>query len=168
MINKNLLIRLFLTVLYFAILYSLTRCSLLALAKDSSEQEREISCVIDNNPPKSIPNVIEVKEQKKIEYRNLGKFKLTGYCRCVKCCGKSDGITSTGTKAKAGRTIAVDPSKIPYGSVVIINNKEYVAEDCGGAIKNNKIDIFFDSHEEALEFGVKYADVKMKVGELNE
>ena len=158
MINKNLLIRLFLTVLYLTILYSLTRCSLLALAKDT-EPEREVSCVIDNNPPMSIPNVIEVKKN---EYKNLGKFKLTGYCRCVKCCGKSDGITSTGTKAKAGRTIAVDSSIIPYGSKVKINKKEYVAEDCGGAIKNNKIDIFFDSHEEALEFGVKYADVYIK------
>ena len=164
MINKNLLIRLFLTVLYFAILYSLTRCSLLALAKEP-EPEKEVSCVIDNNPPRSIPNVIKVKEQKKIEYRNLGKFKLTGYCRCVSCCGKSDGITSTGTKAKAGRTIAVDSSIIPYGSKVKINKKEYVAEDCGGAIKNNKIDIFFDTHEEALEFGVKYANVYMKVGD---
>ena len=161
MINKNLLIRLFLTVLYFAILYSLTRCSLLALAKEP-EPEKEVSCVIDNNSPRSIPNVIKVK---KIEYRNLGKFRLTGYCRCTKCCGKSDGITSTGTKAKAGRTIAVDSSIIPYGSKVKINKKEYVAEDCGGAIKNNKIDIFFDTHEEALEFGVKYANVYMKVGD---
>ena len=38
-----------------------------------------------------------------------------------------------------------------------------MAEDCGGAIKNNRIDIFFDSHKDALEFGVKYANVKIKV-----
>lgn len=162
--NKNLLIKFFLTVIYLIILYSLTRCSLFALA-ENVEIEREVSCVINNNPPMSIHNVVEVKAQKKIEYRNLGEFKLTGYCSCTKCCGKTDGITATGTVATAGRTIAVDPSVIPYGSVIKINDKEYVAEDCGGAIKNNKIDIFFDSHEEALAWGVKYADVYVKLGD---
>ena len=92
----------------------------------------------------------------------LGKFKLTAYCACENCCGKSDGITATGTKATQGRTIAVDPSIIPYGTTVIINGDEYVAEDTGGAINGNVIDIFFDNHDEALEFGVQYANVYVK------
>ena len=92
----------------------------------------------------------------------LGTFKLTAYCACEKCCGKSDGITATGTKATANRTIAVDKTVIPYGTTVIINGNEYVAEDAGGAIKGNIIDIFFDDHEEALNFGVQYADVYVK------
>ena len=54
-------------------------------------------------------------------------------------------LTSTGVTAVEGKTIAVDPSIIPYGSIVLINGKEYVAQDCGGAIKGNKIDIFVDS-----------------------
>ena len=54
-------------------------------------------------------------------------------------------LTSTGAIAEEGRTIAVDPSIIPYGSIVLINGNEYVAQDCGGAIKGNKIDIFVDS-----------------------
>lgn len=94
--------------------------------------------------------------------RSLGTFKLTAYCACSRCCGKCDGITATGTKATAGRTIAVDPSKIPYGTEVIINGHTYIAEDCGGAIKQNKIDIFFNSHAEALKFGVQYAEVFVK------
>lgn len=77
----------------------------------------------------------------------------TAYCPCAKCCGKTDGITASGTKATAGRTIAVDPSVIPYGTEVIINGITYVAEDCGGAVKGNDIDIFFNTHEEALNFG---------------
>ena len=92
----------------------------------------------------------------------LGTFKLTAYCDCEKCCGKSDGITATGTKATANRTIAVDKTIIPYGTVVIINGNEYVAEDTGGAVTGNIIDIFFDDHEEALNFGVQYADVYVK------
>ena len=99
----------------------------------------------------------EVKES--IKTTNLGRFKLTAYCACAKCCGKSDGITATGTKATQGRTIAVDPKVIPYGTEVIINGHTYVAEDCGGSIKSNRIDIYFDSHKEALKFGVQYADV---------
>lgn len=77
----------------------------------------------------------------------------TAYCACMKCCGKTDGITATGTKATAGRTIAVNPNVIPYGTQVIINGNTYVAEDCGGAIKGNDVDIFFNTHEEALIFG---------------
>lgn len=92
--------------------------------------------------------------------KSLGKFKLTAYCPCSICCGSyADGITSTGKIAVAGRTIAVDPTTIPYGSKVTINGHTYIAEDCGGAIKGNKIDIYFDSHQEALQFGVQYAEV---------
>ena len=94
--------------------------------------------------------------------KSLGTFKLTAYCACSRCCGKCDGITATGTRATAGRTIAVDPSKIPYGTEVIINGHTYIAEDCGGAINGNKIDIFFNSHTEALNFGVRYAEVFVK------
>lgn len=79
----------------------------------------------------------------------------TAYCPCEMCCGKSDRITATGTVAKEGRTIAVDPAIIPYGTEVEINGVTYIAEDCGGAIDGYDIDIFFDSHEEALEFGIQ-------------
>lgn len=92
-------------------------------------------------------------------------FKLTAYCPCMQCCGKTDGITASGTKATEGRTIAVDPNVIPFGTEVIINGHTYIAEDKGGAIKNNRIDVYFDSHQDALEFGVQYADVLIKIGE---
>lgn len=51
-------------------------------------------------------------------------------------------LTSTGVTAVEGKTIAVNPTVIPYGSIVLINGNEYIAEDCGGAIKGKKIDIF--------------------------
>lgn len=97
------------------------------------------------------------------ELRSLGRFKLTAYCACSKCCGKSDGVTASGTKAKQGRTIAVDPKQIPYGTKVVINGCTYVAEDCGGGIKQNRIDVFFNSHKDALNFGVQYAEVYIYV-----
>lgn len=82
-------------------------------------------------------------------------YKVTAYCPCKQCCGKTDGITATGTKALAGRTIAVDPSVIPLGSKVNVGGKTYVAEDTGGAIKGRRIDMFFNSHKEAEQFGVQ-------------
>lgn len=98
------------------------------------------------------------------ELKSLGRFKLTAYCACSKCCGKSDGITASGTKAKQGRTIAVDPKLISYGTKVVINGRTYIAEDCGGSIKQNRIDVFFNSHKDALNFGVQYAEVFIYVG----
>ena len=90
---------------------------------------------------------------------SLGEFKITGYCGCAACCGKTDGITATGTHATQGHTIAVDPQQIPYGTEVIIDGQTYIAEDCGGAIKGNRIDLYFDNHSEALAFGVKYKEI---------
>lgn len=90
---------------------------------------------------------------------SLGTFKLTAYCPCSKCCGKSDGITASGTKATQGRTIAVDTRVIPIGKNVIIDGNTYIAEDTGGAIKGNRIDVYFNSHQEALNFGIQYKEV---------
>ena len=86
---------------------------------------------------------------------------LTAYCPCVKCCGKSDGITASGTQATAGRTVAVDTRLIPYGTEISIDGKTYIAEDCGGKVKGYTIDVFFDSHEEALNFGRQTKTVKI-------
>ena len=103
---------------------------------------------------------VELAAVEEPEPRSLGEFKLTAYCPCEKCCGEwADGITYTGTVATAGRTVAVDPRVIPLGSTVRINGHDYIAEDIGGAIKENRVDVFFDTHQAALQFGVQYADV---------
>ena len=102
----------------------------------------------------------EATQPQKLEPQLLGRFKLTAYCTCPKCCGEwSDGMTATSTKATPGRTIAVDPKVIPLGSKVVINGFEYTAEDTGSAIKGNRIDILFPTHQDALNFGVQYAEV---------
>ena len=95
---------------------------------------------------------VQITNNEAVEYIKI-TVTATAYCPCAECCGKTDGITATGTQATAGRTIAVDPSVIPYGTHVIIDGVTYVAEDCGGAVKGNDVDIFFDTHEEALQFG---------------
>lgn len=88
----------------------------------------------------------------------------TAYCPCSICCGKCDGITATGTKATAGRTIAADTSIYPYGTEIILNGNSYIVEDCGGAIKGaNRVDIFFNTHEEALQFGRRILTAKVEI-----
>lgn len=92
--------------------------------------------------------------------KSLGVYKITGYCSCAKCCGSATGRTASGTTATAGRTVAAS-SALPFGTDVIINGHTYTVEDRGGAIKGNRIDIFFSSHSQALAWGVKYLPVEV-------
>ena len=103
--------------------------------------------------PKEVVKVVEEPE-----IISLGEYKLTAYCACMKCCGKTDGITASGVRAKEGVTVAAD-SALPFGTKILIDNHEYIVQDRGGAIKGNKIDVFFDSHQDALEFGVQYKEI---------
>ena len=103
-----------------------------------------------------------VQEEKAPDVISLGEFKITAYCPCVECSGGWGYKTSTGAKATEGRTIAVDPKVIPYGSEVVIDGHTYRAEDCGGLIKGNRIDIFFESHEEVDAYGLQKHDVYLK------
>ena len=87
-----------------------------------------------------------------------GRFRITGYCPCYICSEGHGTMTSTGSRAVAGRTVAVDPRVIPYGTHLLINGHEYIAEDCGGLIKNKHIDIYFNTHNEARNI-LFYTDV---------
>ena len=120
---------------------------------------------------KPVPMVIEVAAEHEPELISLGEFRLTAYCSCEKCCGiwaenrpvDADGneivIGAAGDALTAGYSVAVDSDLIPYGTVILIDGKEYEAQDSGGAIKDKRIDVYLNSHTEALEFGVQYAEI---------
>lgn len=94
-------------------------------------------------------NPIETVQQSVTEL-----YTITAYCPCAKCCGKSNGITASGVKAVEGVTIAVDTKVLPFGTKVYIEGiGERIVQDRGGAIKGNRIDLYFDSHQAALNFG---------------
>ena len=113
----------------------------------------------ESNDVKKTDDVKEVEEVTQVEKSETIMFKVTAYCPCNECSDNWGRNTATGVLATAGRTIAVDPRYIPYGTKVTINGNTYVAEDCGGAIKGkNRIDIYFDSHQEASAFGVQYLE----------
>lgn len=159
-LNRHLLILLIIVASGLLILYARTSCV------EIIKEEPVVVAESITSPEPSATEEPEVNTRKiESQYINLGTFQLTAYCPCEFCNGQwADGITSTGNTAQAGRTIAVDPTVIPYGSNIKINGHTYVAEDCGGAIKGNRIDIFFNSHEEAMQFGVQYAEVSLYVG----
>ncbi len=141
--------------------------------------EEENAYLGQNNENKAVVVVVYEKEAvqelvpEKPKRVSLGEFKLTAYCSCKKCCGlwaysrplDENGndivIGASGERLYQGVSIAVDPAVIPYDSKVYIDGKEYIAHDCGGAIKGNRIDVYFDNHQDALDFGVRYANVEV-------
>lgn len=119
----------------------------------------------------------ELKQEPKQEWKTLGEFKITAYCSCVHCCsiwaknrpldenGKEIVYTASGERAEAGKTIAVDTSVIPFGTEVRIGDTVYTAQDTGSAVNGNVIDIYFDSHEDAVKHGAKYLEVEVRAAE---
>ena len=118
------------------------------------------------------PVVEEPAEEKASMLDNaqcLGEAKITHYCVCEKCCGKTPdhpayGITASGRTAVPGASVAVDPSLIPLGSEVLIDYGDgvihtYSADDTGGGVKGNHIDVCSTDHQTALTLGVKTAEV---------
>lgn len=115
--------------------------------------------IINDNYTLAGGGISNVNATNEMYGQNLGNFQITYYCACEICCNKADGITATGTPVVEGQTIAVDPRVIPYGTKVIIGGHIFTAEDCGGAIQGNHIDIYVNNHAEATTLGVTNADV---------
>ena len=86
-------------------------------------------------------------------------WRVTAYCPCEKCCGRfSDGITASGSPAK-GKLIAA-PKSIPFGTWIEVEGYGYAEVlDRGGSIKGRRLDVFFPTHQEALNWGVKYINL---------
>lgn len=87
--------------------------------------------------------------------RYLGKFSISHYCSCPICTGTAKGSrTATGHIPREGRTVAVDKHIIPLHSVIYVEGLgTFVAEDVGGAVKGNHLDIYIDDHQRALNLG---------------
>lgn len=88
-------------------------------------------------------------------------FNTSAYCSCAKCCGKTNGITSSGVKASSWCTLAAGKA-YPVGTIIYIpalsnkpNGGWFIVQDRGGAISNNKLDVYMGTHTQALQFGRK-------------
>jgi 3D (Asp-Asp-Asp) domain-containing protein len=111
-------------------------------------------------------------------------METTAYCACKKCCGwkrryglffcpavyasgpkkgekKKVGITADGSKAKAG-TIAADTRRYPFGTIMYVPGYGWgEVHDKGSGIKGNRLDLFFSSHQKAVEWGRRTLKVKV-------
>lgn len=111
-----------------------------------------------NVEPVATPAPVVVVEPPEPEWI---EFEATAYCPCEKCCGvwaenRPDGIvyTASGAVAEEGVTIAADWDVLPPGSVVYIEGMgERTVQDRGGSVRGNAVDIYFENHDDALNFG---------------
>lgn len=102
---------------------------------------------------------------------SLGKVVTTGYCSCSICCGKwAGGHTASGTAPKGNHTIAVDAHhpKVPLGAKIVMNGRTYKVEDTGNFARyGTDFDIYFDSHQEALNWGKRTIKAYLADGDKN-
>ena len=110
---------------------------------NNRKQIEEAPPVVDSTPMVSVPG------------QHLGKFSVSHYCSCPICTNTPKGSkTATGHIPREGRTVAVDPKIIPLHSVIYVEDLgTFVAEDVGGGVKGNHLDIYIDDHQRALNLG---------------
>lgn len=110
-----------------------------------------------------------------------GEFTVTAYCSCEKCCGYWATVrpvdengepivyTASGTEAEEGRTIAADPEVFEYGTEVWLDGpwgvQAFVVEDILGGASGRHIDIYFDNHEAARQWGLQTREVWLEMKE---
>jgi len=134
--------------------------------------------VVKVEPAPKKANIVSYKRphrvvplEPEIVYAPLWKtveMNVSAYCPCVKCCENfADGITASGLRIKKGDKFVAAPRNYKFGTEMKIpgyNSGNVVkVEDVGGAIKGNKLDLYFDTHKEALQFGRQYLSVKVKL-----
>ena len=95
------------------------------------------------------------------------RMRVTAYCPCAKCCGRyADGVTSCGHVIQPGDVFAAADRRYSFGTQMIVpgynNGRAVEVLDRGGAIHGDRLDVFFHSHQEALNWGVRYLDVKIR------
>jgi 3D (Asp-Asp-Asp) domain-containing protein len=147
----------------------------------TADPEQELLDLLRNSPL-SIDEPVRVKTQVQAASPALKQsssktspwktvhMKVTGYCACPKCCGKSaDGITADMHRIRPGDVFVAADKKIPFGTRVIIpgynRGRSVEVKDRGGLIRGNHLDLYFTSHKTAKKWGVKYLDVRIRLDE---
>ena len=101
-------------------------------------------------------------------YFTTEKFRVTAYCPCSLCCGKfADNVTSCGYIIRPGDKFIAAPPEYDFNTIMFVPgyaDKPVKVRDRGGAIKGKKLDVYFGTHQEALNWGVKYLEVKIYIG----
>jgi 3D (Asp-Asp-Asp) domain-containing protein len=111
--------------------------------------------------------VMPAKPETKAGWKRV-QMRVTGYCPCSQCCGDfSDGITANNHHIQPGDTFVAADKSYSFGTEMVIpdyNSSQSVqVKDRGGAIKGDRLDLFFHTHQQALKWGVQYLDVLIKI-----
>ena len=130
----------------------------IAVGTAVDEAPIEAAAPIGGPMPEIHDGIITLESGEVLTYTGTMQVVATGYNKTNEGC---DDWTATGTLARVG-AIAVDPKMIPYGTrmFIVSNDGAYVygiatAEDCGGSIKGNRIDLYFDTNYECFQFGIR-------------
>lgn len=98
-------------------------------------------------------------------------MEVTAYCPCTICCGKGAmGLTASGKHVSynEGQFVAADTDVLPFGTKLLIpgyaDEQTIEVIDRGGAIKGHKLDVFFASHQQAMEWGRQWIPVTVVDG----
>jgi len=116
------------------------------------------------------PNSEEVVEAETVEPQSIRLveatvMKVTAYCPCKECCGRyTDGFTASNYQIEKGDRFVAADKGIPFGTMLVVpgynNGKPVPVLDRGKAIVKDRLDVFFDTHQEALDWGVKWLVIK--------
>ncbi len=148
-----------------AINYARNEGRLTLLSTTVTETAATANQPVSNNSTKeataAVLNPVQSDEWKTV------RMRVTAYCPCPKCCGEfSDGITACNHKIQQGETFVAADRKYSFGSEMVIlgynDGNPVKVLDRGGAIYGNRLDVYFDSHQQALDWGVRYIDVKIR------
>ena len=100
-------------------------------------------------------------EEEELQLTYLGEWITTGYCPCEECCGVwATGCTASGKLATSNHTVAC--GILPFETQIVIDGIIYTVEDTG--VEGEWIDVFFDTHEEALAYGMHERSVYLVEG----
>lgn len=135
---------------------------------DNAENQKtdDFKIKSDNNIKSSIKSDKETNTEQSEGWESI-EMRVTAYCPCSICCGEySDGVTACGHKIQPGDTFVAAGKRFSFYTEMLIpgysNSRPVKVLDRGGAIKGNRLDVFFATHQEALEWGVQYLKVNVR------
>ncbi len=156
------------SVLIILLLVDLFLFALWIGTKLKEEEEKQLSelpemqAIVAQTDSFEIPCPAETPVGFYADHEQHTTFTVTHYCGCSICCGtysngsEDEAWGASGKRLEPLVSVSVDPRVIPLGTVLHDSDgRLYRAEDTGGAIKGNRIDLFVGNHQEALKLGVK-------------
>lgn len=128
------------------------------LENGEKQEERESKGKLESGPKEESEGELKSGPKGESEGESCGVFDITGYCGCQICTGDNH-LTYSGTAPRTGHTVSADLNRFPLGTRLRIGGYVYTVEDTGASVETNEIDIYFDTHEEASEWGRQQMEV---------